>query len=589
MSRERSVKTTRKVSTGIVGFDELTGGGLPRNRTTLVMGSAGAGKTVFGLEALVNGASMWGESAIFIAFEENAEQIVENAATFGWDLPALEKDKLFFLDAKLPATIVQSGDFDLAGILAAISNKAGEMSCKRIVFDGIDALLTLLNDPDAERREMYRLHEWLLESGITGIITAKVDSGSRASDRYGFMQFMVDCVVQLEHRLVDRVSLRSLRVLKYRGSAFAENEFPLIIGPQGIEVATFGVSELTHQVFKDRVSCGVIPLDRMLGGGYYRGTSVLISGAPGTAKTTLAGAFTDSACQRGDRVLYVSFDEAADQIVRNLQSVGIDLAPHREAELLSMYSTRTETMSAEAHFIKLKSIIREVQPRAMVLDPISALIKTGGHTAAVHASLRLLDFAKAQGITILCTSLLSGLDDLAEGTEAQISTIADTWIHLSYIVKGGERNRALTIVKSRGTKHSNQVRELVLTDDGVTLADVYSAGGEVLMGTARWEKEAEERSEQARLRAESERARRDLQLAEAEVAARMAVLERELETRRAEVRIIETEETAREHRASEARETIVRLRGGGDSVTGGQIGDGTSSTRRRRPTGEKRD
>ncbi|MDQ3517156.1 MAG: circadian clock protein KaiC [Gemmatimonadota bacterium] len=561
-------QSIEKTPTGIKGFDEITGGGLPRNRTTLVMGTPGAGKTIFALEALVNGARISGDSGIFIAFEENARHIIENAATFGWDLPALERDKLFFLDAKLPPTIVSSGDFDLTGILAAISAKAGEMSCKRIVFDGLDVLLTMLNDPVAERREVYRLHEWLLSSGVTGIITAKSEDGGvgMLPERYAFMQFMVDCVVSLHHRLVDRVSLRGLRVLKYRGSAFSENEFPLVISPTGIEVATSGTSEMSHEVSTERVSTGVERLDTMLGGGYYRVSSVLVTGAPGTSKTTLAGSFAAAACRRGEAALYVSFDEAADQIVRNLASVGIGLQEHRDAGLLHMYSIRTEVMSAEAHFIELKKLICDLKPRCMVLDPISALAKTGGQVAAVHASLRLLDYAKAQGITVFCTSLVSNTDALTESTITQISTIADTWIHLSYVVLAGERNRSITIVKSRGTKHSNQVRELLLSNEGITLSDVYSAGGEVLMGTARWEKEAEVREQEAQRRVRSERARRELELAEAEVAARIAALQRELEARRAELALVDAEDASREHGVGAAHDTILRLRGGvGDS------------------------
>lgn len=562
MTEPMSPTGLQKLPTGIAGFDEITGGGLPKGRTTLVMGSPGAGKTLFALETLVNSARTYGESGIFIAFEENSRQIIENAATFGWDLPALERDKLFFLDAKLPSSIVQSGDFDLSGMLAGLSAKAGEMCCKRIVFDGIDVLLTLLNDPVAERREIFRLHEWLLESDTTGIITAKADASDRlSSERYAFMQFMVDCVVQLHHRLSDRVSLRGLRVLKYRGSGFAENEFPLIISSSGMEVATFGVAELDHEVSAERVSTGVERLDTMLDGGYYRGSTALVTGAPGTAKTTLGGAFVEAACERGEQALYVSFDEAADQLVRNLASVNIDLQPHRDSGLLHIYSIRTEVMSAEAHFIKLKALIRELRPRCLVLDPISALAKTGGQVAAVHASLRLIDYAKSDGITVFCTSLVSSSDALVETTETQISTIADTWMHLSYVASGGERNRAITIVKSRGMKHSNQVRELILSDDGVTLADVYTAGGEVLMGTARWEREAQVRAEQIRLDAEMERGRRELELAEAELSTRIAALQRELESRRAAQMVVEAESAARAKRLGETTHTIQLLRG----------------------------
>lgn len=558
-----------KAPTGIAGFDEITRGGLPRNRTTLILGTPGAGKTLFALETLVNGARIDGEAGIFIAFEENARQIVENAGTFGWDLEELEREKLFFLDARLPATIVKAGEFDLTGILAALTQKSGELCCKRIVFDGIDVLLSLLNDPVAERREVFRLQEWLAESGTTGIITAKADPQSRAmAERYAFMQFMVDCVVQLDHRLTDRVSFRGLRVLKYRGSGFAENEFPLVISPTGIEVATFGTAEMAHPVSTERVSTGVERLDTMLGGGYYRVSSVLVTGAPGTAKTTLAGAFADATCRRGERTLYVSFDEAADQIVRNLSSVGLDLSPHREAGLLEMYSARTEAVSAESHFVTLRRLIREFQPQALVLDPISALLKSGGQTAAAHTALRLVDFAKAEGVTVFCTSLVSGNAELAEATETHISTIADTWIHLSYVVRGGERNRALTVVKSRGTKHSNQVRELILSDRGITLTDVYSAGGEVLMGTARWEKETQARGEEARRREQGERARRKLEAAEAEARARIATLQRELEAHRAELALLATEESAREQRSVADQDTLLRLRSA-DAAAGG--------------------
>lgn len=569
-----------KAATGIIGFDEITGGGLPRHRTTLVLGTPGAGKTIFALEALVNGAKQHNESGIFIAFEENSRRIVDNAATFGWDLPALEKDKLFFLDAKLPADIVQMGDFDLTGILTALTSKAGEMSCKRIVFDGIDVLLSMLNDPAAERREMYRLHEWLLESEVTGIITGKADPGNGATgERYAFMQFMVDSVVSLHHRLVDRVSLRGLRVLKYRGSAFAENEFPLIISPAGLQVATFGQTQMQHEVSKQRVSSGIPTLDSMLGGGYYRISSVLVTGSPGTAKTTLAGSFAVASCERKEHVLYVSFDEAADQIVRNLDSVGLDLQKHRDAGLLHMYSIRTEVMSAEAHFIQVKALICELHPTCMVLDPVSALAKTGGQVAAVHASLRLLDYAKAEGITVFCTSLSSEADGLSETTETQISQIADTWIHLAYVARGGERNRALTIVKSRGTKHSNQVRELILSSEGLELAEVYSAGGEVLMGTARWEKEEQVRAEQVRRNAETTRARRSLEVAEAEVGDQIDALKRDLELRRADLELINAETNTSEQRISMVHEEISRLR------TSGAPRNADSLPAKRKPTG----
>jgi circadian clock protein KaiC len=492
-----------KRRTGIAGFDEITGGGLPAGRTTLVLGAPGAGKTVFALQSIVNGARFDREPGIFVAFEENTRQIIGNAATFGWDLPALEREQLFFLDARLSSTVVQGGDFDIEGMLAGLAAKARKMGAKRIVFDGIDVLLTILNDPSKERREIYRLHDWLHDCGLTAIITAKAYDADRLStERYAFMQFMVDTVVAFHHRMVDRVSLRGVRVTKYRGSGFSENEFPMVISSTGIQVPVFEPAALDYQVSSERVPTGVSRLDTMLDGGYYRGSGILISGAPGTAKTTLAGSFLVAGTHRGEKGLYVSFDEASSQIVRNLASVGLDLQTPINAGLLDMYSVRTESRSAEEHFMAVRDRIQASQPRHLVIDPISALNKTGGSIAAVHGSLRLLDYARCHGITVVCTSLVAAEDAFTETTQTQISTIADTWLHLAYVVHAGERNRTLTIVKSRGMPHSNQVRELVLSNDGVTLADVYTAGGEVLVGTARWEHEARRREEEARRTAE---------------------------------------------------------------------------------------
>lgn len=512
-----------KSRTGIAGFDEITAGGLPTGRTTLVLGAPGAGKTVFALECLVNGARNDREPGIFVAFEENTRQIIANAATFGWDLPALERERLFFLDARLSSAVIQGGDFDIQAMLAGLSAKAKAMNAKRIVFDGIDVLLTILNDGTKERREIYRLQDWLHETGLTAIVTGKAFEGDRLStERYAFMQFMVDTVIAFNHRMIDRVSLRGVRVLKYRGSGFAENEYPMIISPTGVQVSVFEPTALEYQVSNERVSSGVPRLDTMLDGGYYRGSGVLISGAPGTAKTTLAGTFLAAGCERGEQGLYVSFDEASSQIVRNLRSVGLDLQPHIDAGRLDMLSIRTESRSAEEHFMTVRNRIRECKPRLLVIDPISALNKTGGSIAAVHGSLRLLDFARANGITVLCTSLVASENAFAEATQTQISTIADTWIHLAYLVHSGERNRTLTIVKSRGMAHSNQVRELVLSADGITLADVYTAGGDVLVGTARWEHEARVREDESRRIAELHARRaeleRELQALEAEAA-----------------------------------------------------------------------
>ena len=525
-----------KILTGIRGFDEITDGGLPRGRTTLVMGGPGCGKTVFALQSLVMSAHRTKEAGIFVAFEENTHQLIANAATFGWDLPTLVKKKLFFLDAHLSPDIVKSGEFDLVGMLSLLRAKAEEMHATRIVFDGIDVLLGLLDDPALERREIYRIRDWLLETGLTGIITQKVD-GVEGGQRYTFLQFMVDCVVVLRHQVVDGSAFRNLRVKKYRGSGFAGDEFPITLTADGLQLTNRGPTELKYEVTDERVSSGLPRLDVMLRGGYHRGSNVLISGAPGTAKSTLAGLFAAAACERGERTLYVSFDEGAAQIVRNVRSVGIRLGPHQKSGLLKIYSTRTRGPNIEDQFGDLRVQVRAHRTRCLVIDPLSALSTKVAHLASADVTQQFLDFLKGEGITVVSTSLMDGLST-DEATATGISTVADTWIHVSYIVQDGERNRAMTIVKSRGTGHSNQVRELTLSDDGVTLTDVFVAQGKVLMGVARWEWEQEERAARHGTQVAAEHKRLQLQLAQAEAAARLLVVQTEMEARSAEIAVL---------------------------------------------------
>ena len=522
--------------TGIDGFDEITDGGLPRGRTTLVTGGAGCGKTVFALQALVNGARKRKEASIFVAFEESTAQIVANAATFGWDLPALVKKKLFFLDARLDPEVVKGGEFDLIGMLNLLQAKAEEIRATCVVFDGIDVLLGLLDDPAAERREVYRIRDWLMRTGLTGLITQKV-SGNDTDQRFGFLQFMVDCVVVLRHQVVDGSAFRNLRVMKYRGSGFSGDEFPITLTSDGMQLTNRGPTELKYEVSNERVSSGLPRLDNMLQGGYHSGSNVLISGAPGTAKSTLSGLFAAAACKRGERTLYVSFDEGAAQIVRNLQSVGIRLGPHLKSGLLKMYSTRTRGPNVEDQFFSLRAHVREHKPTCLIIDPLSALSTKLTHVASADAAQQFLDFLKGEQITVVNTSLMDGLNT-DEATATGISTIADTWIHLSYIVQDGERNRALTIVKSRGTGHSNQVRELRLSDDGVSLTDVFVAQGKVLMGVARWEWEQEEQANKKRSQTATELKRVHLRLAQAEAGARMQVVKTEMEARSAEMGVL---------------------------------------------------
>jgi circadian clock protein KaiC len=536
MENQPSRTPLAKTLTGIEGFDQITSGGLPSHGTTLVMGGPGCGKTVFALQSLVNAVNREKAAAIFVAFEESTSQIIANAATFGWNLAPSAKKKLFFLDARLSPEVVRAGDFDLVGMLKLLEMKAEELGAKLIVFDGIDVLLGLLDDPIAERREIYRIRDWLAQTGLTGIITQKV-GGIEQDQRYNFLQFMVDCVVVLRHQVVDGSAFRNLRVMKYRGSGFSGDEFPIMLTKEGMQLTNRGPTELKYGVFDERISSGLARLDSMLHGGYHRGSNVLISGAPGTAKSTLAGLFVAAACARGEPTLYVSFDEGASQIVRNLRSVGIRLAPYVKSGLLKIYSTRTRGPNIEDQFGLLRAQVREHKPRCLVIDPLSALSTKIAHVASIDATQQFLDFIKVAGITVVSTSLMNGVST-DEATATGISTIADTWIHVSYIVQDGERNRALTIVKSRGTKHSNQVRELTLSDGGVNLTDVFAAQGKVLMGVARWEWEQEERAGTKRTQVAADLKRLQLQLAQAEAVARLRVVQTEMEARDAEIALL---------------------------------------------------
>ncbi len=560
------VKSTTKTPTGITGFDAITGGGLPRGRTTLLVGGAGSGKTVFALQFLVHGAQNCKEPGIFVAFEENSKRLLANAESFGWKLAQLRRGQLFFVDAQPMPDAVQSGDFDFSGMLAALELKTKTMKARRIVFDALDVVLALLPSVAAQRREVYRLHEWLLAHELTGLITLKADldeTSGISRQSFGFMQFMVDCAVILNHCVVLGVSQRNLRVLKYRGSRFDENESPFLIGKAGLEVAvTSTPGRVGANVINERVSSGVERLDTMLGGGYYRGASVLITGLPGTAKTTLAGAFAEAACRRGEPTLFVIVDSDVTEVIRNLASVGIRLDRYVKNRCLRMISASTISGSAETYLVRIKSLAREHGARCLVIDPVSTLSKSGNELTAHSVAERLMDWSKADGTTLVCTSLLDEMSGLKEGgSPLQLSPLADTWIHLNYLVQAGERNRGLSIIKSRGTAHSNQVRELILSDAGVTLTDAYTAGGEVLMGTMRWEKERAERaaSETAEAAAKLKRVRLDAEEAELEV--RLKSLQVELAAKQVEKALLVHSTQSREGELSRGRTEMKELRG----------------------------
>lgn len=575
-----------KMATGITGFDNVSQGGLRPGRTSLLLGGPGAGKTLFALQTLVNAARERDEAAVFVAFEESAEQLLADTAGFPWQLPSLAKNKLMLFEARLSPDDVHSGDFDLRGMLAMLQARCESMKARWVVFDGIDVLLRMLHEPLAQMRELHRLRDWLAGNGLTALITAKSNKSQAHAEQQDAMEFMADCVIRLTRRLEHGVPLHRLEITKYRGSDFSAGEFPVSFGPHGLEVAAPESKEIRHLASTERVSAGFERLDTLLGGGLFRGSSTLITGVPGTAKTTLTGKFAEAACLRGERTLFVSFDEGAEPIQRNLSSVGIALAPHIKSGLLRMYSGRTESIGAEEHLLMLKRLINEHRPSCMVIDPLSAITKSGQLSTARAVANRLIYAVKDERVTVMVTSISEGDDPSIEATELQISAIADTWIHLSYLVNGGERNRALTIIKSRGTWHSNQVRELSLGDDGPQLTDVYTAGGEVLMGALRWEKEREEYQETLARRHKFDRQRAQLEGAESDTRARIASLQQDLAHQQSELEILASQNEASLESSDSHKSELGRLRNA-DRVADSahkpnkpRAGNGTSRTNR---------
>ena len=561
MSDKKHADVLEKISTGIEGFDDITGGGLPLGRTTLLMGGPGCGKTVLALQALVHAAVKHHTPGIFVAFEENAERLQANAASFGWNLGKMPKKQVYFLNAQLDPGVVKAGAFDLTALLAGLAAQAREMGAKVIVFDALDVLLSLLDDRGAERRELYRIHDWLGRNKLTGILTTKIEEEkSPTAQRYGFMPFMADCVVVLRQALLERVAVREMRVVKYRGSPHVLNEVPFVIGKTGIEVGSSNGFHPEPQAFKERVSTGIGRLDEMLNGGLYRGTNALITGSAGTGKSTLSGLFIEAACRRGERALFISFDENARDILRDLASVSVDLAPHIKSGLLRMEAVRTEAAGAEDHLAHVKRLIHECQPSCVAIDPFSALMKVGGEVAVRNAAERIIYLCRNERITAVFTSLTEGADVALETTPLHISTLSDSWIQISYSLNAGERNRALTIIKSRGSKHSNQMRELVFSDSGVTLTDPYTAGGEVLMGTLRIEKENSVSAEHDHLRHEVERKRREVELIQLDRDLRVEAARRDVEVHGQELARLARTGRMRIEEAALRQDEVVRER-----------------------------
>ena len=525
----------KKRLSGVKGLDGITGGGLPEGRIVGIMGGPGSGKTILSLQVLVNRLRVYDEASIFVSFEESLPHIRANMDSFDWNLREIADDRLCLLDAQMAPETVRMGAFDLSGLLATLAAAKAKIGARNIVFDGLDALLSGLADHQTERQELRRLAAWIQQENISGILTVKA-AGPNIRDqiREDYLQYMLDCVISLEAKLFGTSLSRTLRVLKYRGSGFAANPFPAIISTSGVEIVSSDGMRLERANIEGRVSTGIAELDVLMQGGYPTGDGILISGVPGTAKTSLASTFVAAACARGEKSLYVSFDESMSQLMLKMRSIGIDLQSHIESRLLQIAAFQSTARSPEDLFLSLRDLIAAHQPTIVVIDPVSALIRLSYPYAKMIADT-LFDMMKSLGITTLYTSLLSPDGHDSEGTVSHLSTVVDTWIQLSYHARGGERNRALTIIKSRGTAHSNQVRELRLDRTGLHLVDIYLAEGEVLMGTARLEKEAADERQKTLRRIEFDEHRFVMQRTLGELELRAKAASQELEWKRQEL------------------------------------------------------
>lgn len=522
-----------KCPSGITGFDDVTSGGLPRGRTALVCGSAGCGKTLFGMQFLVRGATDYGEPGVFLAFEETEDDLKKNVASLGFDLADLERRKLLSVDHIHidRSEIQESGEYDLEGLFLRLELAIDSVGAKRVVVDTLETLFGGLDNVAILRSELRRLFTWLKDKGVTSIITAERGDGTLT--RHGLEEYVSDCVILLDHRVNEQVSTRRLRIVKYRGSTHGTNEYPFLIDADGITVIPITSADLHHKVSDEVVSSGIPRLDSMLGtGGYFRGSTILVSGTAGAGKSSLAAHFANATCAAGERCLYFAFEESSGQIKRNMRSIGMDLGKHEASGLLRFQASRPTAFGMEMHLGLMHKIIREFAPHAVVIDPVSNLVTSGTVLDAHLMMVRLVDHLKSLGITALMTSLNEG-DSAAEHTEVAISSIVDTWLLVRALESGGERNRGLYILKSRGMAHSNQVREFLITDHGVELVDVYVGSEGVLTGSARAAQEAREHA--GRIRRDQEIAMKRRQLdrkklaLEGQIAALRAAFANELE------------------------------------------------------------
>lgn len=552
-------KSLPKSPTGIKGLDEITGGGLPQGRPTLICGSAGSGKTLLAMQFLLGGALQFDEPGVFIAFEETAEDLVQNVASLGFDLNDLAaKGKIALDHVRVERSeIEETGEYDLEALFIRLAYAIDSIGAKRIVIDTIETLFGGLTNDAILRSEIRRLFAWLKQRGVTAVITG--ERGEATLTRQGLEEYVSDCVILLEHEIEDQISTRRLRVVKYRGSVHGTNAYPFLIDEGGISVLPITSVGLTSSASTERISTGIDRLDAMLGGqGYFRGSSVLLSGSAGTGKTSLAAHFAQAACQRKERCLYFAYEESQQQIIRNMRSIGVDLEPFVRQGLLRFVNSRATVFGLEMHLATIHKAVSEFRPQAVVFDPISNLTSIGSLHTVKSMLTRLIDFLKMSGITAVFTNLT--YSGVMEETEVGISSLMDTWLQVRGLESQGERNRGLYVLKSRGMAHSNQVREFRLSDHGVELLDVYLGPSGVLAGAARAQQEAREQAQTLARQQEYERRRREIERRRRMLAAQIEELRLQAEAESEELATLDGQAASQEQTQTDDRAVMSRMR-----------------------------
>jgi len=550
-----------KTLTGIDGLDQITGGGLPKGRPTLVCGGPGSGKTLLGIEFVVNGAVKYGEAGVIMAFEEKGDELSTNVASLGFNLDELQRSGMLKIDYVHvdKAEIEETGEYDLTGLFIRLGHAIDSTNAKRVVLDTIENLFSGLSNEGILRSEIRRLFQWLKDKGVTTVITG--ERGVTTLTRQGLEEYVSDCVILLEHRVQNQISTRLLRVVKYRGTFHGTNEYPFLIDADGISVLPITSLELNSDVSEDKVSSGIASLDKMLddGSGFYRGSSILISGTAGTGKTSIAASFANATCQRKERCLFFAFEESPQQIIRNMRSIGMDLQACVDKGFLRFHSSRPTMHGLEMHLVEIHKMIVEFKPRVVVLDPITNLVTIGSVSEVKSMLIRLIDFLQKEQVTVLFSALTYN-NSTTEQADEGVSSLVDAWITVRDLESNGERNRGLYIMKSRGMKHSNQVREFVITDEGLQLVDVYLGPDGILIGSAREAQQLEEVTGQELKTYAGTRRDREILRKKTILEAKIASLQEEFESVRDELTRAHQEEELRKEIMAKNRNELTRNR-----------------------------